>query len=86
MRLKLFALGLALALAGAGIGFGDQIFFVQLSDTHWGFDNPKVNPDYAGTLKKALPRSMRFRKRLTSSSSRATRRTPRTTWPCGGSE
>lgn len=31
-----------------------QLLFVQMSDTHWGFNNPKVNPDYAGTLKKAI--------------------------------
>jgi len=30
------------------------LFFVQVSDTHWGFDNAKVNPDYAGTLKKGV--------------------------------
>lgn len=28
--------------------------FVQLSDTHWGFDNPKVNPESASTLMKAI--------------------------------
>ncbi|MGA2678898.1 MAG: cupredoxin domain-containing protein [Sedimentisphaerales bacterium] len=28
--------------------------FAQLSDTHWGFDNPAINPDFAGTLKKAI--------------------------------
>src|SRR5579863_5795891 len=28
--------------------------FVQFSDIHWGFNNPKVNPDYAGTLQKAV--------------------------------
>ena len=32
----------------------DDFFFVQLSDTHWGFNNPAVNPDFAGTLKKAV--------------------------------
>jgi len=32
----------------------DSIFFIQASDTHWGFNNPKVNPDYAGTLTKAI--------------------------------
>jgi predicted phosphodiesterase len=32
----------------------DDFFFVQLSDTHWGFSDPKINPDYAGTLKKAI--------------------------------
>ncbi len=39
--------------AGAATGAGD-FFFVQMSDTHWGFNNPKVNPDFAGTLKKAV--------------------------------
>ncbi len=29
-------------------------FFVQLSDPHWGFNDPAINPDYAGTLKKAI--------------------------------
>ncbi len=33
---------------------GDTLYFVQVSDTHWGFNNPKVNPDYAGTLKKGI--------------------------------
>jgi 3',5'-cyclic AMP phosphodiesterase CpdA len=32
----------------------DDFFFVQLSDTHWGFAGPDVNPDAAGTLKKAV--------------------------------
>ncbi len=32
----------------------DDFFFIQLSDTHWGFTGPKVNPDSAGTLKKAV--------------------------------
>ena len=31
-----------------------DFYFVQLSDTHWGFDGPKVNPDAQGTLKKAV--------------------------------
>ena len=34
-------------------GSGD-FFFVQLSDTHWGFSNPKINPDPTGTLPKAI--------------------------------
>ena len=57
MKLRLCVLAcviVAAALTGAPAAFSDQIFFVQLSDTHWGFDNPKVNPDYAGTLKKAI--------------------------------
>ncbi|MGD1075977.1 MAG: metallophosphoesterase, partial [Thermodesulfovibrionales bacterium] len=32
----------------------DDFFFIQLSDTHWGFTGPKVNPDSTGTLKKAV--------------------------------
>jgi Icc-related predicted phosphoesterase/plastocyanin len=32
----------------------ESFFFVQLSDTHWGFDNPAINPDFAGTLKKTI--------------------------------
>jgi len=34
-------------------GDGD-FFFVQLSDTHWGFNDQKINPDFGGTLKKAI--------------------------------
>jgi 3',5'-cyclic AMP phosphodiesterase CpdA len=32
----------------------DEFFFVQLSDTHWGFEGPAVNPDAKGTLPKAV--------------------------------
>jgi Icc-related predicted phosphoesterase len=32
----------------------NEFFFVQLSDTHWGFTGDKVNPDAMGTLKKAV--------------------------------
>ncbi len=28
--------------------------FLQISDTHWGFNDATVNPDYAGTLKKGV--------------------------------
>ena len=31
-----------------------DFFFVQLSDTHWGFNGPVVNPDAKGTLPKAV--------------------------------
>ena len=31
-----------------------EFFFVQLSDSHWGFNDPKINPDSQGTLKKAI--------------------------------
>jgi 3',5'-cyclic AMP phosphodiesterase CpdA len=46
-------LGLA-GIAWAQSASNDTLFFVQVSDTHWGFDNPRVNPDYAGTLKKGI--------------------------------
>jgi hypothetical protein len=32
----------------------DDFYFVQLSDTHWGFADPTINPDATGTLKKAI--------------------------------
>lgn len=47
------ALG-ALADGGRKGARGEDFFFVQLSDTHWGFDGPKVNPDAQVTLKKAV--------------------------------
>src|SRR5256712_13255031 len=40
-------------LARGAVTYGssqDEFFFVQLSDTHWGFQGPAVNPDAAGTL------------------------------------
>jgi predicted phosphodiesterase len=41
----------------AGMKVGEkngEFYFVQLSDTHWGFEGPAVNPDAQGTLKKAV--------------------------------
>jgi 3',5'-cyclic AMP phosphodiesterase CpdA len=32
----------------------DSLYFIQVSDTHWGFNNPTINPDSAGTLKKGI--------------------------------
>lgn len=32
----------------------DEFYFVQLSDLHWGFKGPAVNPDSEGTLPKAI--------------------------------
>ncbi|HEX7557558.1 MAG TPA: twin-arginine translocation signal domain-containing protein, partial [Usitatibacter sp.] len=58
--LKLSALGggavFASSLAGcASMGAGEpDFYFVQLSDTHWGFNGPAVNPDARGTLPKAI--------------------------------
>lgn len=61
--LKLAGIGSVVFVAGPGILLDvteaaksekDDFFFVQLSDTHWGFAGPEVNPDAAGTLKKAV--------------------------------
>ena len=60
--LKLTALGggavLASSLPGCAAlgaaGGGEDFYFVQLSDTHWGFNGPAVNPDARGTLPKAI--------------------------------
>jgi 3',5'-cyclic AMP phosphodiesterase CpdA len=50
-----------LAALGGGAVFmpslvhgADDFYFVQLSDSHWGFNGPAVNPDAAGTLPKAI--------------------------------
>ena len=61
--LQLAALGggavFASRLAGAatqgsaGTAYED-FYFVQLSDTHWGFNGPAINPDAMGTLPKAV--------------------------------
>lgn len=32
----------------------NDFYFLQLSDTHWGFEGPKVNPEAKTTLKKAI--------------------------------
>jgi hypothetical protein len=32
----------------------DDFLFVQVSDTHWGFNTPSINPDATGTLRKAV--------------------------------
>ena len=49
-----FASGLrATAQAADNASAGDDFYFVQLSDTHWGFEGPP-NPDAKGTLKKAV--------------------------------
>ena len=44
----------ASGLPGVSLAAGqDDFYFVQLSDTHWGFEGPP-NPDAKGTLKKAV--------------------------------
>jgi Calcineurin-like phosphoesterase len=57
--LKLMGIGGVVFVTGLeqlahAAGAKKDFFFVQLSDTHWGFDNPKINPDFSGTLKKAV--------------------------------
>lgn len=51
-----FASGLGFSALGAGGSRGgpEEFYFIQLSDTHWGFDGPAINPDAQGTLKKAI--------------------------------
>src|SRR5258705_8170287 len=48
-----FASGPAGGAKFAGAAEND-FYFVQLSDTHWGFNGPAVNPDAGGTLPKAV--------------------------------
>jgi 3',5'-cyclic AMP phosphodiesterase CpdA len=56
--LRLAAIGggaaFASALPGWTYGRDDDFYFVQLSDAHWGFEGPAVNPDAHGTLPKAV--------------------------------
>jgi 3',5'-cyclic AMP phosphodiesterase CpdA len=46
--------GFAETLATAGSTKGSDFYFVQLTDTHWGFEGAKANPDAKGTLGKAI--------------------------------
>lgn len=48
-----FASGLP-GCASTGAGGQGDFSFVQLTDIHWGYGNPKVNPDTRGTLTRAL--------------------------------
>lgn len=50
-----FASGLpGCASFGQTAGARRDFSFVQLSDIHWGYANAKVNPDFKGTLGKAI--------------------------------
>ncbi len=40
--------------AGKAAGATQDFSFVQLSDIHWGYNNASVNPDFKGTLPKAI--------------------------------
>jgi len=46
--------GFAEALGPAGSAKASDFYFVQLTDTHWGFEGAKANPDAKGTLGKAI--------------------------------
>ena len=46
--------GCASTIGGASASAADEFYFVQLSDSHWGFEGPAINPDAKGTLKKAI--------------------------------
>jgi len=58
--LKLAGLGGGVLVSGSATSAGAQgaaakdFYFVQLSDSHWGFEGPAQNPDATGTLKKAV--------------------------------
>jgi hypothetical protein len=59
--LKILGFGSAVFVLGAGNmldaaekDLKSDFMFLQLSDTHWGFNDPKINPDSEGTLKKVV--------------------------------
>ncbi len=57
--LKLAGLGGVVFASGLGYARGveaaqQDFFFVQLSDSHWGFKGPAVNPEAEHTLQKAI--------------------------------
>jgi 3',5'-cyclic AMP phosphodiesterase CpdA len=59
--MKLAGLGGVVLVSGCASTTGSaraaadtDFYFVQLSDSHWGFEGPAVNPDAKGTLKKAV--------------------------------
>ncbi|MBI3451285.1 MAG: metallophosphoesterase, partial [Rhodospirillales bacterium] len=49
-----FASGLGFAPGRGQAAVQQDFFFVQLTDTHWGFSGPKVNPEAATTLQRAV--------------------------------
>src|SRR5215469_8470719 len=58
--LKLAGMGVAVFVSGSRLSRATSrkengsFYFVQLSDTHWGFNGPTINPDSRGTLQKAV--------------------------------
>ncbi len=76
--------GISSAVFASGLGGLDHLteraltakedfLFLQLSDTHWGFTGPAVNPDSKGTLKKTVEAATISRCNQTSSCSRLDR-------------
>jgi 3',5'-cyclic AMP phosphodiesterase CpdA len=54
---KLAGLGSAVFILGpefSSEAAEKEFYFVQLSDAHWGFTGPKINPDSTGTLIKTI--------------------------------
>ena len=51
---QLSALGVGAVFMQSLVHGADDFYFVQLSDSHWGFNGPAVNPDASGTLPKAI--------------------------------
>src|SRR5262245_42281829 len=54
MGAAVFVSGKTARAGGAGQMKDESFYFVQLSDTHWGFNGSSINPDSQGTLKKAV--------------------------------
>jgi len=49
-----FASGLGHFARATTMGVQQDFHFVQMSDTHWGFNGPKANPEAKDTLPKAI--------------------------------
>ena len=49
-----FSSGLRGVSRAAAQGRAEDFVFLQMSDLHWGFVDPAINPDAAGTLEKAI--------------------------------
>ena len=56
-------LGYSARAENSNVDRGEEFYWVQLSDTHWGFEGPAVNPDARGTLRKAVGEVNRLRHR-----------------------
>lgn len=49
-----FSTGLRGVVRAARAAKDDDVLFVQMSDSHWGFADPKINPESEHTLVKAV--------------------------------